>query len=790
MTDADIDNCHPVIVENYCRQRKWTHSHITYFNENRKKLFKEIQDVLGQTKEETKPFFLSLLNGGGGYGEPWNADRDEKLKKLGWFSPFMDELAQIRKLMYGDHPELQKMAKKAKGKDKDGKEYWNLEGVVFSYIMCSIENQLLQICVNYCALKGVKISALIYDGFMFYTNTLKQDHNEFLRGIEAEIKRRTDYTIKMSIKEMDEGIDIPSDYAIPYERERLEQEAEKARKEAERKKKEEEREAEKVRKEAEREAEREVERARKEADRRLKEEEREADKVRKEAEREAEKEVERARKEAERKKKEEEREEECRQKEAEKEANKIRREMEKQAKKVQREIEQRNLRESRAEQKRLKQEAKEQEEKDEKSDREMADIFLEEKKDDIVYDTRSGKGYFYREDIRLWAEFENFDALDELILESLEEIQMTKDLRNVSLIVRRKLMNREDDLTEFNMRKGILALKDNAVFDMRTREMRERRKTDLCSFFLPYYYEPHYDKAWVNEYIGSLVCMGKERDTALIEQVCELAGYTFTGENNLKLIMLLVGALGDNGKSGFVECIQGLLGQYAVAGSGKLIKKQRFENDTHQAHLFPIIGKRGVFVAELKDTDEFNVDGLKLLSGNDKQSIRNSGSGKTISTTLKAPLWIPTNEVPKFQDKVFGKRLACIPFRNVFARDANKEAEIKSHWNDLFCAYLDGAFRYYERGQKIELVDTIKNYTTTISNSKDPFIQFIQETEYEVSAEDKEYCKDIFYYYIEFTRKMNCSPEGKETFYKRFETKYDIVKNKDKNGYYYTVKQI
>jgi hypothetical protein len=103
---------------------------------------------------------------------------------------------------------------------------------------------------------------------------------------------------------------------------------------------------------------------------------------------------------------------------------------------------------------------------------------------------------------------------------------------------------------------------------------------------------------------------------------------------------------------------------------------------------------------------------------------------------------------------------------------------------------MDGAYRYYQRGRKIHILDSIIKFTKSIADSKDPFIQFTREITYEEIEASVEPCQDVYCYYTYFTRKRGKKPEGKETFYDRFEQHYDVVKHKNRNGYYYKLQQV
>jgi len=697
MYDLDIKNCHPICLKNWCNSKGVVCEQLQSFNENRPERFGDVQRIMNWNKDDAKTYILRLTNGGGSRGIE-NESIIEALSVLDWFPPFFNELAMIRNQVILHYPDLLKKAIRAKGKD-----YYNLDGVVVSYILTNMENQILQSMVNACIKKKVKIACLIYDGFMIYKEGVNLD--EFCLFLEQEVKIHTKHDVTIVPKEMDEGLVIPDDYKDSFQKITEEKE--------------------------------------------LKKIEILAEKQRKENNKQLEKE----------------------EKQLEKESEKMRKE---QAKKLEREYKQ--------QQRELKAEAKEQDE--EETDRELAEQFLEEYADKIRYNKDRGQGYFYKEKNRLWVQFTNFDSLQEEILHTLD-ISKTKDLRNVGHIVKIKLMNKTHDLTMFNMITGIISLQNGKVFDMKQGITRDRVKEDYCSIFLKHEYTEDYNKAWVKNYIGELV----GHNDLLIEQILELVGYSLSAENVLKIIIILIGN-GDNGKSLFIEMIQKCMGDYQTMANDKIIKKSRFENNTHEAHLYPLLNKRAVFSTELSETDEFNCRALKQISGNDGISIRNSGSPETLSVTLKTVAWIATNVMSRITDSVFGGRLACINFPNNFERSASKAEEIKSHAHDLFCAFMDGGYRFYQRNKVIELLPQIKDYTKLQRQKQDSFIQFFEEHEFEACNQSKEYCKDLFTAYTEYTRKSGMTLEGKETFYKKVEDKFNVVKEKDREGNFYKIKRM
>ena len=51
-------------------------------------------------------------------------------------------------------------------------------------------------------------------------------------------------------------------------------------------------------------------------------------------------------------------------------------------------------------------------------------------------------------------------------------------------------------------------------------------------------------------------------------------------------------------------------------------------------------------------------------------------------------------------------------------------------------------------------------------------------------------CKDLYYAYVEFSKKSVLPVDGKETFYKKVEDKFKIEKAKNNQGNFYKLKRV
>lgn len=202
--DIDMECCHPNLLNQYCEEQEIPHQHLEYFTKNNKQCRQELMDALNYSKDEAKRLMLRCLNGG-----TLRLHEEKPLGKLEWFYPFFTQMIAIRNEIARRHPNLMEITKKNKGE-----EGWNLEGSVLNFFMSNIENQLLETAYRYFTEKKIRVGALVYDGLMVD----KEDAKEIdLSELNEYVRQKSGYQMNFTIKEMDEGKEIPEDYRVPAE---------------------------------------------------------------------------------------------------------------------------------------------------------------------------------------------------------------------------------------------------------------------------------------------------------------------------------------------------------------------------------------------------------------------------------------------------------------------------------------------------------------------------------------------------------------------------------------------
>ena len=178
--DIDMVNCHPVISLNLCQKNGITCNILKNYVENRDLIL----NSFGDNRKYVKEMFLTILNGG--FKNEYSSDnRTNNYLKL-----LEKEIIEIQKYFY---------VKDKRYFEKD----FNFKGKNLSRIILDIENQILQIIINYFVLKRVNIFTLEYDGLKIYSDN-KSKHFS-INDLEKIILEKTGINMKLSFKNIEDS---------------------------------------------------------------------------------------------------------------------------------------------------------------------------------------------------------------------------------------------------------------------------------------------------------------------------------------------------------------------------------------------------------------------------------------------------------------------------------------------------------------------------------------------------------------------------------------------------------
>ena len=173
--DIDMINCHPVILNYLCKKNNVDCNILKNYIENRELILSSF----GEDRKIVKELFLSILNGG--FKDIYSNDKQTN----NFLKLFEQEIIRIQNYSYiNDKRYL----------DID----YNYKGKNLSRIILDIENQILQIMINYLISKNVNILTLEYDDLKIYTD--KYSKHFSINELELNIYKNIGINIKLAFK--------------------------------------------------------------------------------------------------------------------------------------------------------------------------------------------------------------------------------------------------------------------------------------------------------------------------------------------------------------------------------------------------------------------------------------------------------------------------------------------------------------------------------------------------------------------------------------------------------------
>ena len=177
--DIDMVNCHPVMSNYLCKQNNIDCNILKNYIQNRELILSSF----GEDRKIIKELFLSILNGG--FKDTYSDDKQTN----NYLKLFEQEMIRIPNYSYiHDKRDL----------DID----YNYEGKNLSRIILDIENQILQIVMNYFISKNINILTSEYGGLKIYTD--KNNKHFSINKLELCIFKEIGINIKSSFKNIED----------------------------------------------------------------------------------------------------------------------------------------------------------------------------------------------------------------------------------------------------------------------------------------------------------------------------------------------------------------------------------------------------------------------------------------------------------------------------------------------------------------------------------------------------------------------------------------------------------
>ncbi len=319
-------------------------------------------------------------------------------------------------------------------------------------------------------------------------------------------------------------------------------------------------------------------------------------------------------------------------------------------------------------------------------------------------------------------------------LRSLNRIKAVLTLASEKLAV-------TSDIWDANTR--IIACK-NGIIDLQTGDLREGKPEDFVRIVAPVEYPgkeaaaPRWEKFLAEVF---------EEQHEMIQYLQVLLGYALMGVSSEKVLPLLWGKYGWNGRTTMMETLGNVLGAYARSVSREVVVGDRHRPGSATPHVMALRGKRLIWTAEIDKNSPIKEDTVKQLTGNDQIIGRRLYEEEVVFKPTHT-LFLLVNTVPNvsYADHALWQRMKIIPFTRSFVpnpsasyhRQAvlNRQEQLLEERGEILAWLVRGCLLWqqaqgglssYEPQQVVSATQKHQSAPQKHQSAPDPLAEFLTE---------------------------------------------------------------
>jgi putative DNA primase/helicase len=266
----------------------------------------------------------------------------------------------------------------------------------------------------------------------------------------------------------------------------------------------------------------------------------------------------------------------------------------------------------------------------------------------------------------------------------------------------------------------------NGTLDLSSGELRPHSREDRITRVVGCDYDPEPKTTVWREFIASIMPDAEIRDFL---QRC--VGYSIAAPVAERAFFLLHGT-GANGKSIFINTLNGLLGEYASSADSASFMATRFPSGSQPTpDLARLKGKRFIVVPETQENERLNSTLIKSLSAGDSIVARFLFAD-VFEFPFHGKLWIATNHKPTITDHSpgFWDRLKLIPFTQRFEAANQLPTDhlmrlLRNAATEVLAWCVEG-YREYQKG-RLGVPESIQREIDAYKYEQDSIAQFLDE---------------------------------------------------------------
>jgi hypothetical protein len=202
--DADMENCHPILLAWFCAQHKMECPWLNKYNLDRSSMFASLITAVSGTEQPIdrtgcKELVLKIINGGRTHKqslEVWGTSSPD------WVSGLSNEMASVRASMKILLPSEFKLVEKER---TDKGKPWNFEGALINRLMNVLEDNALQYMFKFFLSKGMAPGVLCFDGLMVPKTCTDEAFDLLCAECTTFVQKESGYPVRILRKKMNEG---------------------------------------------------------------------------------------------------------------------------------------------------------------------------------------------------------------------------------------------------------------------------------------------------------------------------------------------------------------------------------------------------------------------------------------------------------------------------------------------------------------------------------------------------------------------------------------------------------
>jgi putative DNA primase/helicase len=242
----------------------------------------------------------------------------------------------------------------------------------------------------------------------------------------------------------------------------------------------------------------------------------------------------------------------------------------------------------------------------------------------------------------------------------------------------------------------------NGTLDLTTGELREHRREDLLTKMVPVEYDPNAECPTVDRFIADIF----GNDPEMVAYIWRALGYALTGSVKERVMFILWGAKGNNGKTTLLELLADVLSDYSAKVRADTLMIKR--GDSIPNDIARLKGARFVFSSEGEENRRLAEALVKEITGGDTITARFMRA-EWFDFKPEFKLFFATNHKPVIRgtDNAIWKRLHLIPFEERFVEnpepgehpiDKDLPAKLRAELPGFLARMVRGCMEWQEKG--------------------------------------------------------------------------------------------